>query len=350
MCRADFSRSVLSWFGCHGRKNLPWQQQQAPYPIWVSEIMLQQTQVATVIPYFERFMQRFPDIENLANATVDEVLHHWSGLGYYARARNLHRAAQLIRDQYAGNFPLVFNQVLALPGIGRSTAGAILSLGAGQQYAILDGNVKRVMARCFAIAGWPGHSHVQKQLWQLAEHYTPDEHVADYNQAMMDLGSLVCTRKRPQCQKCPLGKICQAHTQGDEMAFPTPKPRKTVPLRSTCMLILKNGMGEIMLEQRPPSGIWGGLWSLPECPSEGQVEQWCRDNLGVSAQLISSWPVRRHTFSHFHLDITPLEIQIVQRDVVMEAGRRLWYNPAQPDVCGLAAPVARLIKEFQAKS
>jgi len=349
MCRADFSRSVLSWFGCHGRKNLPWQQQQAPYPIWVSEIMLQQTQVATVIPYFERFMQCFPDIESLANAYIDEVLHHWSGLGYYARARNLHRAAQQIRDQYAGDFPLLFEQVLALPGIGRSTAGAILSLGAGQRHAILDGNVKRVLARCFAIAGWPGHAAVQKQLWQLAEQHTPAKRVADYNQAMMDLGSLLCSRKKPRCRECPLAKICQAHAQGNETDYPTPKPRKTVPLRSTCMLMLINETGEIMLEQRPPSGIWGGLWSLPECPSEDQAEQWCRDYLGVSGRLISRWPVRRHTFSHFHLDITPLEIRIEPVDAVMEAGRRLWYNPAQPDACGLAAPVARLIKELQAK-
>ena len=346
----DFPQSVLKWFDSHGRKGLPWQQQQTPYPIWVSEIMLQQTQVAIVIPYFERFIQRFPDIKSLANATVDEVLHHWSGLGYYARARNLHRAAQLIGDHYAGCFPLVFDQVLALPGIGRSTAGAILSLGAGQRHSILDGNVKRVMARCFAIAGWPGHSAVLKQLWQLAENQTPDQRVADYNQAMMDLGSLVCTRSKPQCPECPLAKMCQAHAQGDEAAYPAPKPRKIAPVRSTCMLMLKNKAGEILLEQRPPSGIWGGLWSLPECPSEDQAEQWCSEHLGLSGQLISSWPVRRHTFSHFHLDITPLEIQVAQRDAVMEADSRLWYNPAQPDVCGLAAPVARLIEEFKEKS
>jgi len=350
MNKADFSRNVLSWFDQHGRKNLPWQRQQAPYPTWVSEIMLQQTQVATVIPYFERFMQTFPDVELLANATVDEVLHHWSGLGYYARARNLHRAAQQICEEYAGLFPLEFDQVLALPGIGRSTAGAILSLGAGQRHAILDGNVKRILARYFAVEGWPGHSQTQKKLWQLAERYTPDQRVADYNQAMMDLGSLVCSRSRPQCQKCPLEKTCQAHAQGRETGYPAPKPRKTVPVRSTCMLILKNEAGEIILERRPPSGIWGGLWSLPECPSETQAVQWCSEKLGVTVQSISSWSTRRHTFTHFHLDITPLEIQAVQKDVVMEAGTRLWYNPAHPDVCGLAAPVARLIKEIQEKS
>ena len=349
MGKEDFSQRVLGWFDCHGRKELPWQQQQAPYPIWISEIMLQQTQVATVIPYFERFMQRFPDVDCLANAGIDEVLHHWSGLGYYARARNLHRAAQLIRDEYASCFPLEFEQVLALPGVGRSTAGAILSLGAGQRHAILDGNVKRVMTRCFAVAGWPGRSAILQQLWQLVEQCTPDERVADYNQAMMDLGALVCTRTRPRCQACPLEKICQAHAQGDEVNYPTPKPQKTVPVRSTCMLILKNRADEIMLEQRPPSGIWGGLWSLPECPSEDQAVQWCNDNLGVSGQLVSRWPVRRHTFSHFHLDITPLEIQVEPKDVVMEANGRLWYNPAHPDVRGLAAPVARLIEDFQKK-
>ncbi len=312
--------------------------------------MLQQTQVATVIPYFERFIRSFPNVESLANATIDDVLHHWSGLGYYARARNLHRAAQQVRDEYAGVFPLEFDQVLALPGIGCSTAGAILSLGAGQRHAILDGNVKRVLARCFAITGWSGQAKVQKQLWQLAERYTPNERVADYNQGMMDLGSLVCTRTKPQCTECPLKKICQAHAQGKERDYPAPKPRKTVPVRTTCLLILVNRAGEIMLEQRPPSGIWGGLWSLPECPAEDQAEQWCREKLGLSGQLKSSWPVRRHTFSHFHLDITPLEIQVAQIDLVMEAGRRLWYNPAHPDACGLAAPVARLIKEIQDKS
>ena len=312
--------------------------------------MLQQTQVATVIPYFERFMRRFPDVEQLASVHIDEVLHHWSGLGYYARARNLHRAAQLICEQHAGHLPLEFEQVLALPGIGRSTAGAILSLGAGQRHAILDGNVKRVLARCFAIAGWPGHSAVQKQLWQCAEQQTPDERTADYNQAMMDLGSLICTRKKPQCPACPLVQVCQAHAQGNETIHPTPKPRKAVPVRAICMLILKNRAGEVMLEQRPPSGIWGGLWSLPECPSEDQAEQWCRDNLGLTGQPISSWPVRRHTFSHFHLDITPLEIQVAPMDAVMEAGSRLWYNPAQPNECGLAAPIVRLIKEFNEKS
>ncbi|MCF6353774.1 MAG: A/G-specific adenine glycosylase [Candidatus Polarisedimenticolaceae bacterium] len=329
---------------------MPWQQQQTPYPVWVSEIMLQQTRVATVIPYFERFMQRFPDVEHLASAHIDEVLHHWSGLGYYARARNLHRAALLICEQHAGHFPLEFEQVLALPGIGRSTAGAILSLGTAQRHAILDGNIKRVLARCFAIAGWPGHSAVQKQLWQLAEQHTPDERVADYNQAMMDLGALICIRKKPQCQQCPLTKICQAHAQGDESAYPAPRPHKTVPVRTTCMLILKNRAGEIMLEQRPPSGVWGGLWSLPECPSESQAEEWCRDNLALTGRRLSSWPVRRHTFSHFHLDITPVEIRVEPIDAVMEATSRLWYNPAQPDVRGLAAPVVRLIKEFNEKS
>ncbi len=347
---AAFAEVVLEWFDRHGRRTLPWQRQPSPYPVWVSEIMLQQTRVATVIPYFERFMQRFPDIESLADASIDELLHHWSGLGYYARARNLHRAARRICEQHAGRFPLRFEQVLALPGIGRSTAGAILSLGAGQRHAILDGNVKRVLARCFAVAGWPGRSAVQKRLWQHAEQCLPEERTADYNQAMMDLGALCCTRKEPQCRRCPLAMMCRARAQGDPARYPAPRPRRSVPVRRVCMLVLRNGTGEVLLERRPPRGIWGGLWSFPECPSQAHAAQWCIDQLGVAGRLISCWPVRRHTFSHFHLEITPLEIQIESGEAVMEAACRLWYNPAQPGACGLAAPVARLIREMQTKS
>ena len=347
MATADFSSAVLAWFDRHGRKDLPWQQGPTPYRVWVSEIMLQQTQVATVVPYFQRFMEDFPTVASLADASLDEVLHHWSGLGYYARARNLHRAAQQIRDEHAGQFPQGFDPVLALPGIGRSTAGAILSLSQGQRYAILDGNVKRVLARCFRVEGWPGSTKVQHQLWAVAEQCMPAHQAAEYNQGMMDLGSTVCTRKAPACLGCPVRSLCQAHAKGDEAQYPVPKPRKALPVRTARMLILSNQAGELMLERRPPSGIWGGLWSFPECPLEWGVERWCSEHLGLMGRQQSSWSVRRHTFSHFHLDITPVEVAVVHQDVVMDAGDRLWYNPASPDICGLAAPVARMIKEFQ---
>ena len=346
----DWSQSLLAWFDRHGRKELPWQQQPTPYRVWISEIMLQQTQVATVIPYFQRFMQRFPDVGSLADAGLDEVLHHWSGLGYYARARNLHRAARRIRDEHAGHFPLVFEQVQALPGIGRSTAGAVLSLAAGQRHAILDGNVKRVLARCFAVEGWPGAPRILKRLWELAERHTPECRVADYNQAMMDLGALVCTRKAPACTACPLATHCQARARGEETRYPAPRPPRNLPLRAIQMLMLRNPAGELLLEQRPPSGVWGGLWGFPECPQDQEPEQWCRERLGLVGRVQSKGAVRRHSFSHFHLDITPVEILVEPAGGVMEAGRRLWYNPAHPDARGLAAPVARLIDEFQTKT
>jgi A/G-specific adenine glycosylase len=343
----NFAQSVLAWFDRHGRKGLPWQQSATPYRVWISEIMLQQTQVATVIPYYQRFMVRFPDVATLAGAEIDEVLYLWSGLGYYARARNLHLAAREIRDLYGGVFPTEFEQVQALPGIGRSTAGAILSLALDQPHAILDGNVKRVLARCFAVEGWPGQAAVRKQLWALAEQHTPRERVADYNQAMMDLGSLICTRGKPACGDCPLTKCCLAHAQGKEAAYPAPKPRKALPVKAARMLMLRNGSGELLLEQRPPTGIWGGLWGLPECPPDAVPEAWCRERFGLVADGLKAWPVRRHTFSHFHLDITPLEIRVQAVGRIMDDAGRVWYNLKQPDARGLAAPVSRLITELQ---
>ena len=343
----SFSDRVLDWYALHGRKDLPWQVQPTPYRVWVSEIMLQQTQVATVIPYFQRFMQVFPDVETLAQAGQDQVLHYWSGLGYYARARHLHAAAQQIVDRYNGCFPEVFDEVTALPGIGRSTAGAILSLACGQAHPILDGNVKRVLARYHAVSGWPGQVRVQRQLWALAEQYTPVNTSAAYTQAMMDLGATVCTRARPQCESCPLQDGCAAHAAGEQTNYPSPRPKKTLPIRSVCMLLLCNDQGEVLLEKRPPAGIWGGLWSFPELTVEDVPGSWCPDKLGIAADESDRWPVVRHTFSHFHLDITPvLAVAGETATMVMEDRGLLWYNSTGTEQRGLAAPVNLLLQRL----
>jgi A/G-specific adenine glycosylase len=349
MSPSAFSCSVLTWFDRCGRKDLPWQQAPTPYRVWISEIMLQQTQVATVIPYYQRFIQRFPDVLALAEGSLDEVLHLWSGLGYYARARNLYRSARLIRDEHGGRFPCDVQQVQALPGIGRSTAAAILSLTQGQPLAILDGNIKRVLARFFAVAGWPGKAEVQRQLWELAERHTPCERVADYNQAMMDLGALVCTRRRPACEGCPLMDGCRAHALGAQAAYPEPRPRKSLPVRAIHMLLLRNPRGEVLLERRPAAGIWGGLWGLPECPVGEEPKRWCEERLGLSGEVLDAWSLRRHTFTHFHLDIMPVEMRIEQAGRIMDDASRLWYKLDHPEARGLAAPVQRLINELQTK-
>lgn len=342
------SQRVLDWFASHGRKDLPWQIDPSPYRVWVSEIMLQQTQVVTVIPYYHRFMQRFPDAQQLAAAPLDDVLHLWSGLGYYARARNLHRTALLVRDRYHGRFPLDIEALQQLPGIGRSTAAAILALAAGQRHAILDGNVKRVLARVHAVAGWPGSADIQAKLWALAEAHTPAAHVDRYTQGIMDLGATVCTRTRPTCQRCPLQDLCAAHAQGRATDYPAPKPRASRPLRHTLLLMLQNSRGEVLLEQRPPAGIWGGLWSFPECIADASVpdvRQWCAAYLGYSLEGLEYWPVLRHSFSHFDLDITPAQARVGKTHTarVMEARPTVWYNNTLNDACGLAAPVKRLL-------
>jgi len=349
MKASDFSRRVLDWYARDGRKDLPWQVRPTPYRVWVSEIMLQQTQVATVIPYYERFMERFPDIRSLAQATSDQVLHHWSGLGYYARARHLHAAARQVVEDFNGCFPEIFEAVVALPGIGRSTAGAILSLACGQYYPILDGNVKRVLTRYHAVAGWPGQSHVQKQLWVLAEQYTPAQQTAAYTQAIMDLGATVCTRARPHCDACPVSTDCAAHALGKEAAFPAARPKKTLPVRSVCMLMLCNDDDEVLLEQRPPAGIWGGLWSFPEFPAMDTIADRCDKSLGIKVGKAEAWAPVRHTFSHFHLDITPVYARAsYYKAAVMEAPGRLWYNTAGDEERGLAAPVGKLLQRLSA--
>ena len=343
----DFSDSVLDWFADHGRHDLPWQIDPVPYRVWISEIMLQQTQVATVIPYYARFMQRFPDVFSLAEAPIDDVLHFWSGLGYYARARNLHRAARQLVDGFGGVFPQDVDTLQSLPGIGRSTAGAILSLGAGQRQPILDGNVKRVLARYFAVEGWPGRTAVLKQLWALSEQLTPASNAGAYNQAMMDLGATVCTRGTPDCPACPLVAGCQAYRLGRPGDFPGRKPKKRLPERSVQMLIVRDTGGAVLLERRPPSGIWGGLWGLPEVAAGDDPVAWCLFELQQEVDVPRRLPVRRHTFSHFHLDIEPVEILLnTPGCAVMEADNRLWYNVARPESIGLAAPVTRILAEL----
>ncbi|MDG4555320.1 MAG: A/G-specific adenine glycosylase [Candidatus Competibacter sp.] len=341
---AEFGRRVLEWFDAHGRKQLPWKADPTPYRVWVSEIMLQQTQVATAIPYYSRFMARFPDIRTLAAAEPDEVLRMWAGLGYYARARHLHQAARILCDQHGGALPLDNAILQELPGIGRSTAGAILALATGQRQPILDGNVKRLLARFAAVEGWPGRSRVLKALWDLAERYTPVERVADYTQAMMDLGAMVCTPRRPRCRDCPLTDACAARQQGRTVDLPASRPRRDLPVRAIRMLLLCAGDGAVLLEHRPPLGIWGGLWSFPECALECDIADWCREKLGLSVAVERPWTVMRHSFSHFHLDITPVPVRVsVQGGLAMEGERFVWYNTRHPDGRGVAAPVRRLL-------
>jgi len=307
---AGFAEALLDWFQVHGRHDLPWQQDKTAYRVWLSEIMLQQTQVATVVPYYQRFLKSFPTITSLANADIDSVLQHWQGLGYYARARNLHRAAQIIRDQHGGQFPVKLGAVLALPGIGRSTAAAILTFACGQSWPILDGNVKRVLARCFQVSGWYGQSATMQQLWQLSEQLTPKQKTDDYNQGMMDLGATVCLKSRPNCEVCPLTKHCQSFQQGTQKDYPHKKPRKIKPHKQTLMLIHRYH-GQILLYRRPPTGIWGGLWSLPEVEGVDEIGDW-QDRVLSTRQKINSITenILRHQFTHYSLDISIAEITL----------------------------------------
>lgn len=345
--RRSFSERVLAWYDRCGRKNLPWQQDPSPYRVWVSEVMLQQTQVSTVIPYFEAFVGRFPDVQALAGAPIDLVLQHWSGLGYYARARNLHKAACQVVERHQGDFPTDLEGMQALPGVGRSTAAAVLSLALGQHQTILDGNVKRVLARHQAVPGWPGQSAVSKRLWSLAEALTPSGCVAQYNQAMMDLGALLCVRRNPDCGRCPVGEDCQAKAVGAQHDYPYSKPKRRMPERSVRMLLVRDPAGAILLRKRPPSGIWGGLWSLPEIGPEDDPVAWCADRLCLAAKPGRILPTRRHSFTHFHLDIEPCEILLTgPGSGVLEGAGQLWYKAGEARPVGLAAPIAHILQEI----
>ena len=341
----QFSEKVLTWFDQHGRKDLPWQKDINPYRVWVSEIMLQQTQVKTVIPYFEKFMTTFPDVQTLANADQDLVLKHWSGLGYYARARNMHKAAKMVCDNFSGRFPDDLETMQWLSGIGRSTAAAILSIASNQPEAILDGNVKRVLTRVFMVEGWPGKSQILKGLWLLAEQTTPTKRNADYTQAIMDLGATLCTRSKPRCENCPLKTDCLAFQQGNQTDYPTKKPKKAMPEKHAVMLILKNSKQEVFMVKRPPVGIWGGLWCFPQFEKREFAEEWLANIYGKLQQDPMELATIKHTFSHFHLFIQPLIINVETplKIGVMEADESLWYNITTEFNGGLAAPVQTLL-------
>ena len=343
MTPSTFQQQLLDWFDQHGRKDLPWQKAITPYRVWISETMLQQTQVSTVIPYFNRFVERFPDIEALAKAPIDEVLHFWAGLGYYARARNLHKTALLIFEQ--GYFPDTLQELIEFPGIGHSTAGAILSIAFNKSHPILDGNVKRVLARFNATAGWPGTSKVSKELWALSAQLTPQARVADYTQAIMDLGATICTRSKPGCVLCPLNAGCLARIAENVTDYPTSKPAKVSPVKQLVFLIVRNNRNQILLEKRPPTGIWGGLWSLPEFDTIDSATNWCSTN---NVRIINqqSLTTQRHSFSHYHLDFTPLLIETDNpNNNVMEANRTVWYKAEQINDLGLPAPIKLLLQQ-----
>lgn len=343
--------SVLTWFDQHGRHDLPWQIDKTPYRVWVSEIMLQQTQVTTVIPYFERFVKSFPTVEALAAAPEDHVLSHWSGLGYYARARNLHKAAQAVCEQFQGKFPQDLEQMQSLPGIGRSTAAAILSLSQDIAEPILDGNVKRVFARVFRVPGWNGQGAYEKALWKLVEAQMPTQRPGDYNQALMDMGATLCTRSKPNCQACPLSNNCQANLNAVVADYPQKKPKKQRPEKDCFLLLLKNSQGQILLEKRPPSGIWGGLWCLPQLFQEAEITAKITVQYNVSETQRKTLKPFKHQFSHYQLNVTPLEIEVekLSRTVEDDPAKR-WVSPAEVFDYGIPKPVASVLESvFEVK-
>ncbi|SFN54910.1 A/G-specific DNA-adenine glycosylase [Formivibrio citricus] len=337
-----FADRLIAWQEQYGRHDLPWQVSD-PYRIWLSEVMLQQTQVGTVIPYFLNFIARFPDVAALASASPDDVLAAWSGLGYYSRARNLHRAAQMLVNSHGGHFPQAPEALIELPGVGRSTAAAIAVFAFGARAAILDGNVKRVLARWAGIEGWPGEKRVENTLWQLAESLLPSSGIAGYTQGLMDLGSQVCTRTRPCCGACPVKEDCVACIAGRQSQLPAPKPRKTIPERHVVLLLIRDARGRIFLERRPPAGIWGGLWSLPEAQDTLSAASLCACRYGVNVDFDPPLPDVRHTFTHFHLAITPLPGAVNGAVVVTDSGTG-WFDLVDIETLGLPAPVRRLLK------
>lgn len=349
----DFASRLIVWQKQYGRHSLPWQNTADAYAIWVSEIMLQQTQVSAVIGYYSKFMVRFPTISTLANATQDEVLQHWSGLGYYSRARNLHNAAQTIMDEHGGQFPQDFDTIQTLSGIGRSTAAAIASFSFNQVQTILDGNVKRVLARHFLVEGWPSTPKVERQLWALAEKLLPkqdpNKSIVAYTQGLMDLGATLCTRSKPKCTSCPLSNTCEAYKQQRVHELPTPKPRKVIPEKNITMLIFLHG-NEIMLEKRPSTGIWGGLWSFPEVETNHQVESLVLNQFGIIAKIGISLPMLSHTFTHFKLHIQPQTLQVLTLDIKVSEPGQMWIAVEDAIDAAIPTPIRKILKLLQNKN
>jgi A/G-specific adenine glycosylase len=341
--QSGFAEQIIAWQRRHGRHDLPWQSTRDPYRIWLSEVMLQQTQVAAVIPYYERFLARFPDLQSLAVAGEDDVLAHWSGLGYYARGRNLHSAAQLIVERHGGTFPLEIDAVGALPGVGRSTAAAICVFAFGARHAILDGNVKRVLARHEGIPGYPGDKRVQDRLWERAERLLPEGDAEAYTQGLMDLGAGICARRHPLCGLCPVVQTCVARRDGLTDRLPSPRPRKTLPQRETTMLILMSGK-EVLLEKRAAPGIWGGLWSFPE--TTGDRIAVAAHQLGVEVASVAPLEPVDHGFTHYRLRIQPMLAQAIRRPGAEEPGL-LWLTLEDALGAALPAPVKRILKQLQ---
>jgi A/G-specific adenine glycosylase len=344
-----FSERLITWFDVHGRHHLPWQRERTPYRVWVSEIMLQQTQVATVIPYYERFMARFPDISSLAAAPLDEVLHLWTGLGYYARARNMHRCAQLLMQRFAGEFPSDLEGMMSLPGIGRSTAGAILGIACGLRYPILDGNVKRVLSRVFGIAGDPSSSVVLESMWSLAEQCTPQREVGAYTQAIMDLGATLCTRSRPACTLCPMILTCVAAREGRQAELPGKKQKRPRASREATLLIAQIGDGistAVFVERRPAVGLWGGLWSPPQFDNEYAAMEWCAREVGEPQSDGEVMTPIEHAFTHFDLRLRPVRVRCRPRAVIRD-GAQLWYELNYPPKIGLPQPIKRLFERLR---
>jgi A/G-specific adenine glycosylase len=343
----SFSTAILQWFADHGRKNLPWQHDITPYRVWLSEIMLQQTQTATVIPYFHQFTSKYPTIQLLSKASIDDVLALWSGLGYYARGRNLHKTAQIIDQNYGGIFPDNLDGLIKLPGIGRSTAGAIASISMGKNIAILDGNVKRVLCRFYQIEGWPGTKLVENQLWAIAEQLVPQKNCNDYTQAMMDLGATLCTRSKPKCQICPLVLRCDAYQSNNVLTYPYKKPKKDKPIKNTQFLIFQLPNKKILLEKRPSKGIWGGLWSFPELELEQDGYQHSVEKYGCNVINVQKGNTFKHTFSHYHLNIHPIYVQLSGlTGEGSECNDIKWTHPKNHNKIGVPSPIKTLLNQL----
>lgn len=346
--REDLDTSIatplLSWYDQYGRKSLPWRTQITPYRVWISEVMLQQTQVKTVLPYFARFIHKFDKIASLADAPLDSVLSLWTGLGYYARGRNLHKAAQQMVTLHAGRMPDDITTLLTLPGIGKSTAGAIAAIAFGKKAAILDGNVKRILTRLYQLSPQTTHAQFSKALWKIAALCTPEHRPGDYAQAIMDLGATVCTRTKPKCRICPLQMTCKAYASGQQLKFPVRMASKKRPVRNTYFIIVYNRKQKTaLLEKRPPSGIWGGLLSFPECTSKAEIPEFCEDVLHISAKTFRTAPKIKHNFTHFQLNITPVYIDSYTYLQKVAAPRFIWYGAHMPTEYGLCKPAKYLL-------